>query len=158
MNVNGRIFAFMHVGSPDLETYVRRILADVIAVLSVHEWLGNTLIGTTASELEDDRPPVDKLSGWIKWQMGLPQMRVLIKNRPGRERLAKTLLGRYGSLPVFTDYVLAVMDEHGLDEIESLALALERIENPVVQPPPATEAPTALPLGPRALEKVSAVA
>jgi len=69
----------------------------------------------------------------------------------GRKGLAVTLLGRYETLPRFIHLVLAVMEECGGDEIESLALALERIKNPLVK------VPQEQPIGPRVLEEASAV-
>jgi len=116
------------------------------------------LIGTAAPKQGEDVTPIGQLAGWISGQMGMSQLRRPIMDARGREGLAATLLGRYGNLPRFTDFVLAVMDEHGVDEIESLTLALERIKNPLVQPPPAVEVPPTQLIGPRVLQEVSAVA
>jgi len=69
----------------------------------------------------------------------------------GRKGLAVTLWGRYETLPRFILLVLAVMEEHGCDELESLALALERIKNPL------PEVPQDGLIGPRVLEEASAV-
>lgn len=117
------------------------------------------MIGTTAPKIEEEeKSPFELLVDWIEIQAGVSQRDRVIDTTEGRERLAVRLLRRNETLPVFTDLVLTVMDEHGIDEIESLTLALERIKNPLVQPPPAVEVPPTQLIGPRVLQEVSAVA